>query len=572
MNLIIFYLIFITQFTYINFFIIKIENQDVALVTRGLLNLAEDLSKLGFQSNLSISITFISILISIANTIFLFVYKFKIKKNTINIFFVNTGVTFFVIYLFRFYNFSRFYLILDIVIYPFYTLAFLYLINFEFKKNKLSILFKLIFINFLFIFIILNQFDIGSTKLEINSEDSTQSSENQTSVKLNLNIDTNLNCYKWSGSSNFSNCISAIEVKEIYSKIDSAQKINNFVYFKNKLYIVFGTGQIRTFDEEGIFTEYFNISSLVRGEVAEAGLYDIEFHPLEDYFIVSFTNRKNELTIAKVNGINNPKIENLETLLTVPNDTDNHYCGSIEWSNIFNDFLICIGDMGNPQNSINTSTIKGKILTLNSNKLVGETKLISDSANNNVLDNLVAFGLRNPWNFKEFENYLIIPDVGEKNNEELNIVNLDNLISTKSSIPFFGWPIYEGSLDNKVKFFSSKIWESSEIETKDYLKSISIPPIVYYDRPAPENVRAAILGTVLFDELDSNYFGSVIFSDYISKEIFVYDITNDELNIVNLPFIPGYLTAISTNPFERDSILISTVDEGGMKILSIRLP
>ena len=61
--------------------------------------------------------------------------------------------------------------------------------------------------------------------------------------------------------------------------------------------------------------------------------------------------------------------------------------------------------------------------------------MISETNIQQPIRNLIGYGLRNPWNFIEHEGNLIIPDVGDKSNEELNIVNLDELSNAKK--PFY---------------------------------------------------------------------------------------------------------------------------------------
>ena len=73
------------------------------------------------------------------------------------------------------------------------------------------------------------------------------------------------------------------------------------------------------------------------------------FHPVEDYFLISYSNLANELVVKRINNIAKPNLENPVELINIPNSVDNHYCGSIEWSDAFGDFLLCVGDMGYSQ-------------------------------------------------------------------------------------------------------------------------------------------------------------------------------------------------------------------------------
>ena len=70
---------------------------------------------------------------------------------------------------------------------------------------------------------------------------------------------------------------------------------------------------------------------------------------------------------------------------------------------------------------------------------------MTESLNLQPLNNILAYGLRNPWNFIQVENLLIVPDVGEKSNEELNVINLEDFELSGNKPYLFGWPLYEGS-------------------------------------------------------------------------------------------------------------------------------
>ena len=76
-------------------------------------------------------------------------------------------------------------------------------------------------------------------------------------------------------------------------------------------------------------------------------MFDIVFHPNENYFLVSYTNLENSLLIEKYSLQDKSSIE---IILEIPNSSANHYCGSMIWSDFYDDFLLCIGDMGNPSN------------------------------------------------------------------------------------------------------------------------------------------------------------------------------------------------------------------------------
>ena len=66
--------------------------------------------------------------------------------------------------------------------------------------------------------------------------------------------------------------------------------------------------------------------------------------------------------------------------------------------------------MGYKFNSSDTTTPKGKVLLLNiqNNDGLFEIPMIGDEKNSTPLNNVIAYGLRNPWKTYEYGNYLFI--------------------------------------------------------------------------------------------------------------------------------------------------------------------
>ena len=315
---------------------------------------------------------------------------------------------------------------------------------------------------------------------------------------------------------------------------------------------------------------FIDISDKVLNIYSESGLYDIAFHPNEDYFLLSYSNNLNELTIEKFQTNKDSTVGASQIIFTKPNGGSSHYCGSMEWSKTFNAFLFCVGDMSEENLSLSTVSQNGKILILDGENIMNPP-LISDEENKETINNFVAYGLRNPWNFIEYENFLIVPDVGNKANEELNIIDANQILSSKEPA-LLGWPIYEGSLLSEKIFYGLKMWNNKDLDLYDYILDNSKVPAVYYDRPAPENSRAAILGTLVFDNPDSIYDKHIFFADFLSKEIFAYDFKNDNLYIISTPYFPGYLTSIGNHPDDKSKIIFSTSNNGSSEVYELQLP
>jgi len=568
-------IIFISNIVFTNYFFIKFESSDYAIAITGLNNFYEDLSDIGMSSSSSIGYLFFAVFISLTTTILFSFFilnrdNFSSPQNflqlTIYLFLINSGVLLSVLYLLRFFNFPRRFLILDLILYPVFFTVIVGLINIDFgkifKKNNSNK--KYSFVIAISLFLVLSYFfftQLQESRLEA-KVDTADLSNNQNEVQFTITenkIDGEAECYKWSGSDNYSGCIGGLSLSKTATYSDL---VTNFVSFKGNFYTIFSNGIIIDSNND----IFLDLRDKVYNEYYESGLFDIVFHPNDNYFLVSYTNLENSLLIEKYSLQDKSSIE---IMLEIPNSSANHYCGSMIWSDFYDDFLLCIGDMGNPSNSLNTSIYQGKIILIN--KTVEKNlELISNSKNDKILENIIAYGLRNPWNFIEYSNLLIVPDVGNKSNEELNIINLED--SDINSQNLFGWPVFEGSIKYEKAFYGLKIWNNDNYSLYDYISENSVAPKIYYDRPAPENNRSAIIGTSIILNSTSVWDKHIIFADSLSKEIFFYDYINDELFISSLPPFPGYITAITTSPFDGDVIIFSTSDDKGTSVYSLTLP
>ena len=87
--------------------------------------MSQDFESIGLTSNLSYLrfSTFIGIFIGLLTFVILFRKSKELDAKEalvklINLFFINTSVLIFSIYIFRFFNFSRLYLIINLILYP----------------------------------------------------------------------------------------------------------------------------------------------------------------------------------------------------------------------------------------------------------------------------------------------------------------------------------------------------------------------------------------------------------------------------------------------------------------------
>lgn len=583
------FILFITNIFIINFFFNIIQNSlDENTLKNSLLNLALDFEAINFPLNFGLNLFFIAVIISVFNTILIykFIYlKFNIDnpisfiKNFVYLFFINFSVLLSVLYLLRIYFLPRSILLLLGILHPLLFLTIISILKTNFLSKKTYFRFGIVFL-ILSIFIIYAFLD--KQKENINVEVINSPKQSTTTLPITLS-ETEGKCFEWLGSNNYEDCLTGASF-EIKGSFD--ERLTNIVNFQNDTYLLQNNGIVYKY-LNGPYEVFLDISEDIGtsntsdkwSECFESGLFSLAFHPIENYFIISYSDLKNNLVFEKFEFKDKKTIlfETRKIVLKIANPVCEHYSGNIIWSDYFEDFLISIGDMkgskttkfsAGDNNAMDTTSLKGKIFLLN--KEITDPALISENNNSSSLKNLVAIGLRNPWKTSEYNGYLFIPDVGWSSNEELNVVKLNDL--NKINKPFnFGWPFFEGLINNELIFSNLSVWnKNNQYSIVEYVEENSILPIVYYQRPAPDSNRAAIIGGDIIRSKNSKYFEHYIFADFLSKEIFVYDFKNNKLFSVPLPNeFTSYITSLSINNFDDNSVLITT---GSGLLYEIQLP
>lgn len=579
MLLLYFLIIFLINIVFTNFFFnLIIANLDQNTLLNSLKNLAEDFQSINFPLNLELDLFFISSLISLVNSILIIRVVFlKINlsdpliliKNFIILFFINCGTLFTILYFLRIYNLPRSYIVLQIIIFPFVFLLLTALLKIKFLTFKnissISLLIFILICSIAFAFHAKNRNNESEISVSTEAETAT------TTIPF-LTSSTVGSCFEWLGSENYKDCIVGASFNIVASFDD---RLTNAVIFENKTYILQNNGVIFEY-QDGRKEVFLDISKKV-GVVSdkpgwsscfESGLFGLAFHPEENYFIVSYSDTESNLVFEKYDKKNpdDNLVQSNQIVLKIPNPVCEHYSGNIIWSSYFRDFIISVGDMRrlNPTDplfagnrSMDTTSLKGKIFLLN-NKITNPD-LISENKNSTALKNLIAIGLRNPWKTIEYNGYLFVPDVGWATNEELNIVKLEDL--SKNKKPFvFGWPYFEGPKNNNLIFSNLSIWNNGNQESLiTYVNQMTIEPIVFYSRPAPDTNRAAIVGGDIVKSVESKYFEHYIFADFLSKELFAYNLNNDFLYSIPLPKeFSSYITSVTVSIEKPDTVLVTT--------------
>ena len=546
-----------------------------------LFQLQNDFEGIGLPISFTLNSWLITIVISFLATMYLnfFVYKdidldsiTNILFSTVKIFFGYSGVLFFSLYILRTYMLSRGLLILAIFIYSiFFTILILIIKSGQLSKlnNKKLYRYFSIFISIVLISFFINSLlntDEENISVEIN-DDPVYETTNRALFQDE--------CHQWIGSENFSLCIKGVEIEIIGNY---AESINNIIFFEDNLYILDAFGKVYLNEPNNIFLD---IGDKVQDRVAdgynsETGLIGLAFHPTENYFLISYGDTENTLNFEKyeLDSENFPVLESVETLMKVPSTAQYHFGGNIIWSNYFEDFLISVGDM--EMNNIpllnseplDTTSPRGKILFLD--KEIGNPKLLSTTDMHNYRKDILAFGLRNPWKTYEYKNLLFVPDIGNHSEEELNIIDLNDFENNNNEPYLFGWPYFEGSIDNEVTFNEIFLWENSNPKTiNEFVYSNSIPPKVYYEHIGPTYYRAAFIGGEVNGDESSEYFEHYFFADYLSQELFAYDYKENLVYQFPLETFDSYITSVILDPYNKNSVLITS---GNGNLVRISLP
>lgn len=561
-------------------FIQYLFNRNSLIAYDALLNIQKDLERISFPAYFELNYFFVAVTLGIllSTLVYFFVNKsgsfdnpVAILNDLMSLLLIFTGSVFSIFYLLGLYSMSRGTVLLAILLYPILAYLFLIFLNLNvFVKSSNKILLRLIpvFITFLiFSGLILYQNRNSESAISVDSINTTT-----TTIFENIDIGTSSQntCFPWLGSDNFNDCLVGAEIlsSTIYST-----SLNNVIVFKDDFYVLDVSGKVFKNSNEDLFLDISN-KVLDRTEFGtEAGLFSIAFHPTDNYFLISFSNTENYLTVEKYYLDNNflPQIENIETVISIPNAHCCHYSGNLIWSNFFNDFLLSVGDMKEngllSSEPFDTTSPRGKILFLN-NK-ISQPDLLSLDKNQSPRNDIIAFGLRNPWKTSEYKNYLFVPDIGLSTEEELNIVDLNQFLETKKPY-LFGWPHYEGTISTGVKYNEIFLQISGQsLNINNYISENTIMPSLYYQHQAPQNFRPAIIGGDVVEDSNSKYYEHYIFADYLSNEVFAYDFKNDNLSIVPLDYLGGFITSVTIHPKKFDTIMLTL---GTGNLVEILLP
>jgi hypothetical protein len=410
----------------------------------------------------------------------------------------------------------------------------------------------------------ISEVENSSTTVIQQEIETTESMENLGDpVYLSVESTTQLldGCKPFKGSSVKVECLSYGKIITSFTFENEVVDITNF---KNNFYVILKRGQIYQLNiesgEKKLFLDYSDKVSFI----GEGGVLSLAFNSIGNDFVVSYVNTQGEL-IFELNLYENNVFDvvNKKILLKLKNNASVHFAGNVIWSEYFNDYIASIGDFtGNAENPRfnslpqDTSTPLGKIVLLQ--KKVEYTKNFVDTSakEDEQLSNIIALGLRNPWKFFEVNNQLYIFDVGLYDYEEVNVLSYDSLPQN------FGWPYFEGYEKSKdiaeVDSYTLDLQFDHKIykDINEYLEYETLMPLLFYNHNVDNlaNRFAVIGGDFILDPM-SDFNFSIVFADFLSDEIFLYNIYENILKIVPVDTIAG---ATSIKYLGSNKVLVTT--------------
>jgi glucose/arabinose dehydrogenase len=229
-------------------------------------------------------------------------------------------------------------------------------------------------------------------------------------------------------------------------------------------YVVEQDGLIKTFETgDSNSTIFANLTdrAVFTGGHDERGLLGMAFHPnfqtnqeVYLYYINDSAGLQTIVSryISPDNGLTLtvPAFNSEDVIIGLSQPANNHNGGNISFGPDGN-LYIGLGDGGGAndtfENGLNTQTLLGSMLRIDvdSAPVAGKNYAIPNDnpfvLNPQVLDEIFAYGLRNPWrwNFDLQTGFLYLGDVGQSAREEIDII---------SAGQHYGWGCFEASLSN----------------------------------------------------------------------------------------------------------------------------
>jgi glucose/arabinose dehydrogenase len=330
----------------------------------------------------------------------------------------------------------------------------------------------------------------------------------------------------------------------------------------DELFVVEKPGRIVPVREGGIVgPPILNMTSLVLTESNEQGLLTVRPDPRFTetcllYIFYTDVYGDSELATVRVSGYDPPTIpiHTLRHVLEIPQKQDWHQSGSMVFGPEGH-LWVSVGDgggIGDPHGyGQNPRRLEGTVLRLDvdagSYQAPADNPFVDSEAGR---DEVWAYGLRNPWRLSidEKSGLIYIPDVGQEDFEEINIVDRhDGGLN-------FGWSITEGS----------GCYQAESCDTGGITQPV-------YEYAHHGNGCAVVGGQVYRGEAIPELAGQYFFADFCGGWVRSLEYANGE--VVSTTVWPGLgnhrlLTTIGTD--SHGELYIMTLDGGLWKIVAER--
>ena len=322
-------------------------------------------------------------------------------------------------------------------------------------------------------------------------------------------------CFVWHNN----NAQPNIALDAFGSGFDSPINITNAG--DERLFILERRGAIQILNEDGTTNPvaYLDIDPIVippGGAGEEGGLLGLAFHPdyfNNGFFYLNYINNSGNTVISRFNvSAGDPNIADPNSeliLLTIAQPFPNHNGGDIAFGP--DGYLYTgIGDggsSGDPGNRAqNLGLLLGKMLRIDVDNgspygIPPDNPFFNDG-NANTLDEIWAYGLRNPWRFS-FDSQtgdLWIGDVGQGTYEEIDMV------SAIAAGINYGWRCYEGN----------NAFNTAGCPNMNTLTF----PVGEYTHNSSGNFKCSITGGYRYRGSENpDFYGVYFFADFCSDEI-----------------------------------------------------
>jgi hypothetical protein len=264
----------------------------------------------------------------------------------------------------------------------------------------------------------------------------------------------------------------------------------------NRIFVVEQGGVIKVFSSTYVsLGTFLTVTGVSTG--GEQGLLSLAFHPnyaSNGFFWVYYTNSNGDLEVSRYKvSSTDPNVGDASTktvVITIPHPGQtNHNGGKLNFGS--DSYLYFAtgdgGGGGDPSNNAqNGNSLLGKMLRINARTSTSGPfyTIPSDNpftTNPNVLDEIWALGLRNPfrWSFDRANGNMWIGDVGQGQKEEINYRT-----AVQSAGVNYGWRCYEGSLTYNT--------------TGCLAQSNYVFPVYEYDNLQGTNTPASVVGGYVY--------------------------------------------------------------------------